>query len=57
MVLSSLVGRHDGSFVVRVLEPAINRCLYGDLSTWESSTDMADSSSDISNPTDVINWL
>ena len=31
MVLSSLVRRHDRSFVVHLLEPAINRCLYGDL--------------------------
>ena len=30
MVLSSLVRRHDRSFVVHLLEPAINRCLYGD---------------------------
>ena len=31
MVLSSLVRRRDRSFVVHLLEPAINRCLYGDL--------------------------
>ena len=31
MVLSSLVRRHDRSFVVHLLEPAINLCLYGDL--------------------------
>ena len=31
MVLSSFVRRHDRSFVVHLLEPAINRCLYGDL--------------------------
>ena len=30
MVLSSLVRRDDRSFVVHLLEPAINRCLYGD---------------------------
>ena len=31
MVLSSLVRRHERSFVVHLLEPAANRCLYGDL--------------------------
>ena len=31
MVISTLVRRHDRSFVIRLLEPAINRCLYGDL--------------------------
>ena len=31
MVLSTLVRKHDRSFVVHLLEPAINRCLYGDL--------------------------
>ena len=31
MVLSTLVRRHDRSFVVHLLEPAINLCLYGDL--------------------------
>ena len=31
MVLSSLVRRHGRSFVVHLLEPAINQCLYGDL--------------------------
>ena len=31
MVLSSLVKMHDRSFVIHALEPAINRCLYGDL--------------------------
>ena len=31
MVLSTLVRRHDRSFVLHLLEPAINRCLYGDL--------------------------
>ena len=31
MALSSLVRRHDRSFVVHLLEPAINRCLYGNL--------------------------
>ena len=28
MVLSTLVRRHDRSFVVHLLEPAINLCLY-----------------------------
>ena len=31
MVLSTLVRRYDRSFVVHLLEPAINLCLYGDL--------------------------
>ena len=31
VVLSTLVRRHDRSFVVLLLEPAINLCLYGDL--------------------------
>ena len=31
MVLSTLVRKHDRSFVVHLLEPAINLCLYGDL--------------------------
>ena len=31
MVLSTLVRRHYRSFVVHLLESAINRCLYGDL--------------------------
>ena len=31
MVLSTLVRRHDRSFVVHLLELAINLCLYGDL--------------------------
>ena len=30
MVLSTLVRRHGRSFVVHLLEPAINLCLYGD---------------------------
>ena len=44
MILSSLVRRHDRSFVVHLLEPAINRCRYGMViyATWESSTDMTD---------------
>ena len=43
MGLSSLVRRHDRSFVVHLLKPAINRSLYGaEYATWESSTDMAD---------------
>ena len=37
MVLSSLVRRHDRSFVVHLLEPAINRCLSGDLCNLVSS--------------------
>ena len=58
-VLSSSVRKHDRSLVSHFLEPAINRCLYGDLCNvgvqyrcgrfWFSS--------DISNPTDVIKWL
>ena len=57
MVLSSLVRRHDRSFVIHLLEPATNWCLYGDLCNlgvwyrygrfWPSS--------DISNPKDVMN--
>ena len=31
LVLSTLVRRHDRSFVIHLLEPAINQCLYGDL--------------------------
>ena len=31
MVLRSLVRRHKRSFLVNLLEPAINLCLYGDL--------------------------
>ena len=31
IVLSSLLSRHDRSFVVYLLEPAKNRCFYGDL--------------------------
>ena len=31
MVLSTLVRGHDRSFVVHLLEPDINICLYGDL--------------------------
>ena len=31
MVLSTLVRRHDRSFVIHLLEPSINRCLSGDL--------------------------
>ena len=31
MILSTLVRRHDRSFVVHLLEPAIKLCLYGDL--------------------------
>ena len=30
-VLSTLVRRHDRPFVIHLLEPAINQCLYGDL--------------------------
>ena len=37
MVLSSLVRRNDRSFVLHLLEPAINRCLYGDL--WNLGVD------------------
>ena len=42
MVLSSLVRRHDRSFVVHLLEPVINRCLYGDLCNLGASTDGED---------------
>ena len=31
MVFSTLVRRHDRSFVVHLLEPVVNLCLYGDL--------------------------
>ena len=40
VVLSSLVRRHDKSFVVHLLEPA-DVCM-GIYAIWESSTDMAD---------------
>ena len=59
MVLSSLVRRHDRYFVIHLLEPAINRCLYGDLCKLEVQYRYGrfSSTSDISNPADVINWL
>ena len=59
MVLSTLVRRHDRSFVVHLLEPAINLCLYGDLCNLGVQYRYGRfwSSSDISNPTDVMNWL
>ena len=58
-VLSSLVRRHDRSFVVHLLEPPINRCLYGDLCNLgvQYRNGRFLSFSDISNPTDVINLL
>ena len=59
MVLSTLVRRHDRSFVVHLLEPAINLCLYGDLCSLGVQYRYGRfwSSSDISNPTNVMNWL
>ena len=42
IVLSSLMRRHDKSFVIHLKKPAINRCFDGDLCTLESSTDMVD---------------
>ena len=57
MVFSTLVRRHDRPFVVHLLEPAINRCLYGDLCNLGVHFGRFWSSSDISNPTDVMNWL
>ena len=58
MVLSTLVRRHDRSFVVHLLEPAINLCLYGDLCNLGVQYRYGRfRSSDISNPTDVMNWL
>ena len=60
-VVNTLVSRHDKSFVVHLLDPAIKQCLTGTLRNfgvqykWERFL----SSSDISNPTDFINlqWL
>ena len=59
MVLSSLVRRHHRSFVVHLLEPAINRSLYGDLCNLEVQDRCGRfwSSSNISHPTDVMKWL
>ena len=59
MVLSSLVRKHDMSFVVHLLDPAINRCLYGDLCNLGVQYKYGRfwSSSYISGPTDVMNWL
>ena len=59
MVLSTLVRRHDRSFVVHLLEPAINRCLCGGLCSLGVQYRYGRfwSSSDISSPTDVMNWL
>ena len=59
LVLSSLMRRHNRSFVVHLLEPAINRRLYGDLHNLgiQYRYSRFSSSLDISNPTDVINWL
>ena len=59
MVLSSLVRRHDRPFIVHLLEPAINRCLYSDLcnlGVWYRYGRFW-SSSDISHSTDAMNWL
>ena len=42
MVLSTLVRRHDRSFVVHLLEPAINLCYMVIYATWVSSKGMAD---------------
>ena len=61
MVLSSWVRRHDKSFVVHLLGPAINRCLYCDLCMRSLGVQHRYgrfwSSSDVSNPTDVMDWL
>ena len=56
IVLNSLVRRHDRSFVVHLLEPVINRCLYGDLCNLgvQYRYDRFWSSSDISNPTELV---
>ena len=59
IVLSTLVMRHDRSFIVHLLEPAINQCLYGDLCNLgvQHRYGRFWSSSNISSPTDVMNWL
>ena len=58
-VLSSSVTKHDRSFLLHLLEPAVNRCLYADL--WNVGVQYRCSrfwsSSDISSSTDVIKWL
>ena len=42
MVLSTLVRRHDKSFVIHLLELAINPCLYDDLCNLGVQSNMAD---------------
>ena len=56
-VVNTLVSRHDKSFVVHLLEPAIKRCLKGTLCNFgvQYKKGRFLSSSDISNPTDSIN--
>ena len=56
-VVNTLVSRHDKSFVVHLLEPAIKRCLKGTLCNIGVQYNQGRllSSSDISNPTDSIN--
>ena len=57
MVVNILVSRHDKSFVVHLLEPAIKRCLKGTLCNFgvHYKEGRFLSSLDISNPTDSIN--
>ena len=42
MMVNTLVSRHDKSFVVHLLEPAIKRCLKGTYVILDSSTNKED---------------